>query len=412
LNHNKLRRFTCVIILTCLICSSQALAEDKISQLNNQKQGFETDKKDYQTKLDQYKNELQPVKDEIKQLSEELIQFDKSIERTTKEIDQTNVDIENTSGKIEKLKENIRQSEIELDAKKDILSRNLRTMYSKGDTNSAEFLFRSGDVSDFLYRFDALKEIAKANQHLFQEVKAKINSLKDNKTVLDQEILISEQNKNKLETLKSGLNIQKQDQLSTIGNLAKKQELLENGIANEEKAIQEMNLKIAAAMKRIKEERIRKEEEARRNKWKPPVITRGTGQFQIPIAADSYVISSPFGWRIHPITGVRTYHNGVDFAAPRNTPIYAADDGVVLFSGPASGFGNWIVIDHQNGYFTIYGHMYDDGLYVKEGDSVRKGEKIGGVGSNGGSTGNHLHFALADNFDGSNFNYVDPMPRF
>lgn len=398
-------RFTFMIILSCSICSSNALAEDKISQLSNQKQ-------ESQTKLEEYKSELQPVKDEIKLLTEKLTQFDTLIEKTSKDIDQTNADIEITQTKIAILKENIRQTEMDLSAKKDILSRNLRTMYSKGDTSSAEFLFRSGDVSDFLYRFDALKEIAKSNQSLYQEVKTKINTLKNNKAVLDQEKLTSEQSKNKLETLKSSLSLQKQDQLSTIGNLAKKQELIVNGIADEEKAIQEMNAKILAAMKRIQDEQKRREEEARKNSQPSPAISRGTGQFQVPIASGSYVISSPFGWRIHPITGAQTFHDGVDFAAPRNTPIYAADDGVVLFSGPASGFGNWIVIDHQNGYFTIYGHMYDDGLYVSEGYSVKKGQKIGGVGSNGGSTGNHLHFGLADQFDGSKFHYIDPMPHF
>jgi murein DD-endopeptidase MepM/ murein hydrolase activator NlpD len=80
-------------------------------------------------------------------------------------------------------------------------------------------------------------------------------------------------------------------------------------------------------------------------------------------------------------------------------PIYAARDGVVVASGPADGFGNWIVIKHTidgNTYSTVYGHMYDDGLLVKVGDTVKAGQQIGTIGNNGQSSGPHLHFEIWD----------------
>ncbi len=129
-----------------------------------------------------------------------------------------------------------------------------------------------------------------------------------------------------------------------------------------------------------------------------------------PMKSGTYTMTSPYGYRIHPITGVKKLHNGVDYAAPQNTPIYAMEEGYVLYAGKARGYGNWIVIKHPtNGLYTIYGHMYDDGLYVKPGDYVFRGQKIGGVGSAGGSTGNHLHFCVATSFNGSTFTYANPL---
>ena len=90
-------------------------------------------------------------------------------------------------------------------------------------------------------------------------------------------------------------------------------------------------------------------------------------------------------------------HNGIDIAAPIGTPIVAAESGKVIKAGPATGFGNWIVIDHGGGMTTVYGHMYARGVHVNVGDEVRRGEKIGEVGNAGWSTGPHLHFEVRIN---------------
>lgn len=104
-------------------------------------------------------------------------------------------------------------------------------------------------------------------------------------------------------------------------------------------------------------------------------------------------------------------HKGVDLAAPIGKPIFAARDGVVVQAGPAQGFGNWIVISHNvdgKRIDTVYGHMYNDGVLVKTGDTVRAGQMIGKVGNNGQSTGPHLHFEM---WDGGRFNGKDFNPE-
>jgi murein DD-endopeptidase MepM/ murein hydrolase activator NlpD len=98
---------------------------------------------------------------------------------------------------------------------------------------------------------------------------------------------------------------------------------------------------------------------------------------------------------------VKQFHNGVDFAAPKGTAIYAAYNGIVVAATYSSTMGNYVMIDHGDGLYTIY--MHASKLYVKKDDVVKKGQKIAGVGSTGRSTGNHLHFSVRKNGE-----YVSP----
>lgn len=138
-----------------------------------------------------------------------------------------------------------------------------------------------------------------------------------------------------------------------------------------------------------------------------------TSDIQYPMAEGTYTLTSPFGYRIHPITGESKLHSGIDMAGPMGTPIYAAADGEVIAAGPASGFGNYVVIDHNiNGqkYSTVYGHMTLGSIIVSEGDTVQMGDQIAGVGTEGNSTGPHLHFEVwqGGRYDGGTA--IDPEP--
>lgn len=88
------------------------------------------------------------------------------------------------------------------------------------------------------------------------------------------------------------------------------------------------------------------------------------------------------------------FHSGVDLANPQGSPIYAAHGGTVVSSGPNGTYGNWILIDHGSGLYTVYAHMYGDGVYVHTGDKVVAGQNIGAVGCSGACTGPHLHFEV------------------
>ncbi len=106
-------------------------------------------------------------------------------------------------------------------------------------------------------------------------------------------------------------------------------------------------------------------------------------------------ISSPFGYRVHPILGTRKLHTGVDFSAASGAAIAAAGDGVVVIAGPYGGYGNAVVIDHGGGLATLYAHQ--SAVRVSRGATVSRGQTIGAVGCTGLCTGPHLHFETREN---------------
>ena len=135
--------------------------------------------------------------------------------------------------------------------------------------------------------------------------------------------------------------------------------------------------------------------------------TASASGFLWPIAS-SHRVTSPFGWRTHPITGRQHLHGGIDIAAPNGTPIMASKAGVVVISQYGSSYGNYVVISHPDGTRTLYAHMSQRN--VSAGDTVRQGQTVGLVGSTGSSTGNHLHF---ETWTGSSSSSrVNPMQFF
>jgi murein DD-endopeptidase MepM/ murein hydrolase activator NlpD len=136
-----------------------------------------------------------------------------------------------------------------------------------------------------------------------------------------------------------------------------------------------------------------------------------TGRVAFPLPAGAWVRTSGFGMRRHPVTGVYKLHTGVDYAAPAGTRIMAVADGRVVFAGPATRYGNLILITHTVAGSTAtsgYAHMEAGGVHVSVNDTVTAGQHIGDVGSSGYSTGPHLHFEIRPG--GAQAAPVDPEP--
>lgn len=118
-----------------------------------------------------------------------------------------------------------------------------------------------------------------------------------------------------------------------------------------------------------------------------------------PIRSDRYNRKienlSGFGYRVHPVYGVKKMHTGIDFNCKEGTPIQASGKGKVVFAGVKGGYGNCVIIDHGYGFQSLYGHMSQ--ISVKNGVEVERGAMIGKVGSTGTSTGAHLHYEVHKN---------------
>lgn len=132
----------------------------------------------------------------------------------------------------------------------------------------------------------------------------------------------------------------------------------------------------------------------------------GSG-FVNPLGNAKYVFSSPYGYRIHPVTGIRKLHKGVDLATPIGTPFYAVKEGKIIHAGAINGYGYAVIIDHGNGMTSLYGHIKQGGWVVHVGELVKQGQYLGETGNTGVTSGPHLHFEI-----GLNGTAVDPEKYF
>lgn len=136
----------------------------------------------------------------------------------------------------------------------------------------------------------------------------------------------------------------------------------------------------------------------------------------LPLPADQFVLTSPFGQRISPFTRASDFHKGLDLSAPRGTPVYVTADGVVTFAGRVPlrqsvnwwRFGNVVVVNHADRFITIYGHL--DTINVRGGQQLKQGDTIATVGSTGWSTNSHLHYEVRSDLP-SPGTYVPIDPR-
>ena len=187
-----------------------------------------------------------------------------------------------------------------------------------------------------------------------------------------------------------------------VGEIESNAELAEQLHARQAQLQEQINAKVAE----IEAERKRKEEEAKAAAAAAAAANNGggggsagttgtgvtgTGSFGWPCPSSSYVTSRA-GNRFHPIFNEWRYHSGMDIAASSGAAVVASDSGTVCLCGVNGGYGNCIMIDHGNGYYTLYAHL--SGYATSYGASVSKGQTIGYVGMTGWATGPHLHFEV------------------
>ncbi len=275
----------------------------------------------------------------------------------------------------------------------------LRNMEENGKYNYIEVLFGASSISEFLSLIDDIGDIMKSDKELEESYRKAVQDLKDLKAEYEEAQKELKAKKTDLETLSAQLekDIAEAEQLiASLQNDINANASQLSSISAESDAL---DAELSAKIKELNAQRAREQQQGGGG----TVIA--TGSLMWP-SYTTYV-SSPYGYRIHPIYGTYKFHGGVDIAASYGTAIWAADGGTVIVSsdGWNGGYGNYIVIDHGNGVQTRYAHMSSRAVSV--GTHVSKGQVIGYVGSTGASTGAHIHFEVWNN--GSR---VDPMSYF
>ena len=288
----------------------------------------------------------------------------------------------------------------------------VRAMEESGGYNILSVLMASGDFNEFLTAMDDMEKIMTSDRDLedqyiaareeSERVKAEYEAVRT-ECLERQDVLRGEQAQLEMEIAETEADLAAlEDQLETA--LAEYEEIQ----AAQEAAAQEVEAMIAAY-----EEQRRREAEARAAAAAAAQIAQansgggdgggggglnpgaatGTGSFTWPVPCSTRV-TSRFGNRTDPFTGETRYHSGIDIDGYGNEggSIIAADSGTVITATYSDGYGNYVIIDHGNGYQTLYAHM--SGIAVGSGQSVSKGQTIGYLGATGRATGTHCHFEV------------------
>jgi len=326
--------------------------------------------KDKQEALDKMK-EAEKAKDDVVAQSEQL---EREIDIIQTEIYAIDDLIAEADAQIAEKEAEIARIEEQITLHEEKFKECMRAMAQTSNVSYVEILLSSKNFSELMMNLETINEITEYDMEIIDEMTRLKTEVEDAKAVIEA---------------------QRAEQEEARAIAQGKYSELETKLAEKEALAAELEKDIEK-YKQVYEEARRQEAELKGslNYSAPESEYLGTGQFCWP--APSYTrISSPYGWRNHPIYKTQKFHSGVDLAAPGGSNILAADGGKVISAGWNGGYGNCVVVDHGGGISTLYAHA--SRLCVSKGDVVTRGQVIAKVGTTGNSTGNHLHFEVLIN---------------
>lgn len=369
----------CVVILIIpAIFSSASTIDDLKAQIEKKQQEL----KDLEEKSKLYTNTISDSKQQQKTLKNNISSLNNQISYLKNQIDITANRIDQTTLFIRKLTSDIQKQEEALRLKKIYIASAIQTINEYDNTSLMELLLKNRDFSNFFSQAENIQVVEGEIQNNIDQVQLlksnldeqrveqenKESELQDLKTDLSSQKKITDQQKNKKETLLTQTKNQEKKFTQLLNDVKKKQEQIQ-------KEIYEFEAKLKFTI-----------DQSTIPAAKPGLLDwPAKGRL-----SQGYGSTSSTGF----INDYYTFHNGVDIANAIGTPVYAPADGKIAATGNDGqyAYGKWIAINHENGLVTLYGHLSLQ--LVSTGTSVKRGQKIGYIGSTGFSTGPHLHFTV------------------
>lgn len=355
--------------------------------------------------------ELKESKKQEKNLSDQIDTMESQISSKETDISKLETAIGEAETQLGTLKTQLKEAQDRVDEQDDHLNSRLRNMYKNGSIGFIDVLLDSDNISEFLTNLDMVQKVYSQDQDTLETLKdtyAEIDNKKKEIESLQSELTASkelvqeekqslQQDKAEVEKQKAAVTADIAESEDELDQMQEEEAAIEAAIRAEEQRRAEEAAKAAAAKKNNSSSSSSSSKPSSSGSSASTPVKKGklttykgqTMQFPAPSMTRK---SSNFGYRIHPIKHTKRLHAGVDLAAPGGSAIVAAMSGKVILARAGSGYGNYIIVDHGNGYTTLYAHCSK--LLVKKGRTVSRGQQIAKVGSTGASTGNHLHFEV------------------
>ncbi len=440
------KKFLCVILALVLAVTPLMLSgitamalpaekeelENKIDQIdakiaaNKQKLEALKDKKDKQMEyLETLEDQIEAVESKVSSLQTQIENIDSQVKKLNNELKQLDNEITEINSGISQAEKDIVTMQDNITSTSDQLAAKLRSSYMNGSESALKILMGSDSLASFLTRLEMMKRTSEKDKSLILGFRDKVTKLNKTKEKLEKDKVevtdkINEANEKKALSLEKKEELKKKQAVhdETMSDLESKYSEVEKIISGFDKSsaeykkyITDLQLEKAEADAEI--DRILSEYYATQTTLpvannEPTSSQSGStattkpagpsytakGDWIWPLGNASCYISSPFGYRSASISG-NSFHGGTDIAGGgiSGKPVYASRAGKVITAVTSNrGYGIYVLIDHGDGYSTLYAHM--SARYVSAGDNVSKGQMIGRVGSTGNSTGPHLHFEV------------------
>lgn len=378
--------FIIINMISTIVFASNISIENNSNESNSESAQNAEEKKDLdslqlekdelESNLEQSNNQMQLVETELSDLLIKIEEISLDILQKNEEIDKLTIENESLDLYIKNVQTDLDEITDNYNKKKKLLEERLVATYMMGRTSYLDVLLQSKGLIDFISNYYLISQIIEADENLIKEISTAKSYMEElNKSLLEKSKIL-EENKSAIQKSKialenmQALKTRKVEELSeTERNLYSQIEEYQTQIENIEKEIRFLSLAnigsqyIGGTMA-----------------WPVPGYTR---------------ITSQFGMRTHPITGIYKLHTGTDIGAPYGATFISANDGVVVKAEFNTAYGNMVIIDHGGGVTTLYAHGSE--ILVQVGDILKQGTPVLKVGSTGYSTGPHAHFEVRVN---------------
>ena len=383
-----MKKFLSVILATTLFTGAIVSA----ASLDNKKA-------QYDAAAQKAKKASDLIQDKIDSVSEVKRVLDEEADVAVSDYNEKQSALDETVERIEENESKLENAEEDYKKKHAVLEKRVRDIYINGQISYIDVLFGAQDFGDFLTRMDLLKRVMIQDSALVNDILNYKNEIIEVGKQLEADRKIQTELAERAEVAK---NIK-------LEKVAKQQALIDR-MQNDKAVYDRQYDEMMAASKEV-EQMIQNSKYRASNsstyKRKNSDDSGGyvqseSGNMIWPLQGP---ITSPFGWRTHPIFGTKRFHSGLDIGGDYGLEIHAAKSGVVTHAGWIGGYGNTVMIDHGGGVVTLYGH--NQSLAVSVGENVRQGQVISYCGSTGNSTGPHCHFEVRLNGEPvSPYNYL------
>lgn len=373
------------IIIICLLVQTiyaQNFTEktDYLKKVKSKMQVKKSLIKDSQSRLQYEKTRLSIINKQEQNLSHQLNKTEKDLWEVEENIRDIKLRRNKLKNEIASLKKDLEILKIKLIKGQKALASRLRAINMNREINYFAVILDSESFSDFISRIDYLQRIVNNDTSLIAEVRIKREQVKKEKKKLDElesELALLEMESRRKQAYFSNL---RKTRSSILGVVKSQREQIADNVYELELLTRELEQQLVGLIRDAQSYNYG------RTATRP---IKSEGVFIWPVKG---FISSNYGYRVHPIRGAVIFHSGLDIAAMFGAPVCSTASGIVIYSGWYGGYGNTVVVDHGNGWSSLYAHCST--LFVSRDQNVRQGDVLASVGSTGLSTGPHLHFEI------------------